>query len=80
MRILTYWPGIAVVALSLLAVYFTSCSQPKYTIVKSDNGYNFIVVKIDGCEYIEARSAYGYFSYAHKGNCSNPIHIYNTNK
>ena len=32
----------------------------------------FKVVEIDGCQYI-----YCYNWFCHKGNCTNPIHIYN---
>ncbi|MFC2123362.1 hypothetical protein ACFLU5_01015 [Bacteroidota bacterium] len=42
---------------------------------------NAVIVEIDGCEYIvvEWRSTNnrGYGLMSHKGNCKNPIHIYN---
>ena len=42
---------------------------------------NAVIIEIDGCEYIVAEwrstnnRGYGFMS--HKGNCKNPIHIYN---
>ena len=41
------------------------------------------ITVIDGCEYITDQnrsSSYDSYSFAitHKGNCSNPIHVYNT--
>lgn len=44
---------------------------------------DFEVVKIEGCQYVVFTSdfgvsARGYGFMAHKGNCNNPIHIYNT--
>lgn len=35
---------------------------------------NYNVIVIDSCEYLQWRSAYGYFMITHKGNCKNPIH------
>lgn len=39
------------------------------------------IVTIDGCQYLKWR-IYGiqYYSYAHKGNCTNLIHIYRDTK
>jgi short subunit fatty acids transporter len=34
------------------------------------------IIIIEGCEYIQF-SSFGGWSYIHKGNCNNPIHIYN---
>jgi prepilin-type N-terminal cleavage/methylation domain-containing protein len=39
------------------------------------NGYNWDIKVVEGCEYISYDR-----SLAHKGNCTNSIHIYNTNK
>ena len=38
-----------------------------------------VVIK-DGCEYFSCPSYSGYFVFTHKGNCSNPIHIYGVEK
>ena len=35
-----------------------------------------IIVTIEGCEYIVNQNSYGEIL-THKGNCKNPIHIYN---
>lgn len=34
------------------------------------------IERMDGCEYIVSHNAYGNIL-THKGNCDNPIHIYN---
>ena len=39
-----------------------------------ENFENYKVVVIDGCEYIQWRTSYGYLNITHKGNCDNPIH------
>jgi len=39
------------------------------------NGFNWDIKVIDGCEYISYDR-----SIAHKGNCTNSIHVYNSNK
>jgi hypothetical protein len=35
------------------------------------------IVRIDGCEYIRAKLNSNCTIYAHKGDCDNPIHVYN---
>ena len=32
-----------------------------------------VIFVIEGCEYITVKGLYGF---CHKGNCSNPIHVY----
>lgn len=34
------------------------------------------VVVIDGCQYLRSVGAYGYYSFCHKGNCTNSLHYY----
>ena len=34
------------------------------------------IVTLEGCEYLEMPTTYGYNIYSHKGNCTNNIHIY----
>lgn len=43
---------------------------------KSTNGMQFKVVNVEGCEYLASMTHSGYWTYAHKGNCKNPIHVY----
>ena len=38
------------------------------------------IVKRDGCEYIACKTYGEFIIYVHKGNCSNPIHMYNIEK
>lgn len=35
------------------------------------------IIIIDGCEYFKYKTYYHYNVIEHKGNCKNPIHIYN---
>lgn len=37
---------------------------------------SYCTIEIEKCEYFIV-NAYGSFTYMHKGNCKNPIHIYN---
>lgn len=47
-------------------------------------GEYMTIINIDGCEYISIEKypnqSSAVLSVTHKGNCSNPIHIYKTNK
>lgn len=40
----------------------------------------YTIVVIDECEYLRLEHTHGYASLTHKGNCKNPIHIYNGTK
>lgn len=46
----------------------------------SDDYGNYSIIKVDGCEYIKGWGGtyHGGPFLTHKGNCSNPIHIYKT--
>lgn len=37
---------------------------------------DYRVVEIEGCEYLRVEVTHGYATLTHKGNCRNPIHIY----
>ena len=48
-----------------------------------DRFYHFHVIEVDGCQYLfleldrnNPHEGFGFFS--HRGNCSNPIHIYDS--
>jgi len=67
------------VIIFLLALGCGVNPSPK-TDSRKEIGENYAVVIIDGCEYIEFD--YGVlqnrvYSLTHKGNCKNPIHVYN---
>lgn len=61
--------------LTVLSVILTGCSDPIATVtvtVTSESNYGtYRVEVIDGCQYL----TYGW-TLAHKGNCTNKIHIY----
>lgn len=40
---------------------------------------SYCTVEVEGCEYFVI-AAHGSFTYVHKGNCKNPIHIHNGGK
>jgi len=68
------------IALSLLAITFASCSndrsghfQPKHRYPAPR--YNYSIVKIGDCEYIEMGGGNSY-TLTHKGDCSNAIHLH----
>lgn len=66
----------------LLAIAFllASCSGKKEDMFEDtlQPSYRFVfkTVVIEGCEYFRYKAADGYLGLEHKGNCSNPIHIY----
>lgn len=64
---------------------FTSCTinqkQPCNGDIPEPTLDGYTVKRYDGCQYLEKTrtildKGYGYL--AHKGNCDNPIHLYNT--
>lgn len=66
--------------LALLLV-FVGCgvSRPYGSRTQTSQNYNIVV--IDGCQYIEfdyGIADHRVYSLCHKGNCTNPIHQYNT--
>lgn len=74
---------------SAFAFFLVSCGvdvetgpkagKPEYETGKSVNrgGQKFEVIQIDGCEYIYHAIFSREGLLTHKGNCKNPIHIYN---
>lgn len=48
----------------------------KYFIHTDETGEKslFMIVVIDGCEYIESYGSHGEITFSHLGNCHNPIH------
>lgn len=59
----------------LIFVAVAGCSSNDgYPIVGSNTYSKFKVVMIDGCEYLENTGSY---AVSHKGDCKNPIHVYN---
>ena len=76
--------GIAVGTLSLaiVVVMLTGCDQQETTqtsktIKITDYDHlEYWTVVLEGCEYFAAETTHGYVALAHKGNCTNSIHIY----
>ena len=72
----------AVTVLSLMAgiivvICVIRCSDGIITKgVNGKDGSKYEVAMIDGCEYIVSYGYCGLPTYAHKGNCTNSIHIY----
>lgn len=79
-------------ALTLLVgiTFFTTCKNreanpdtgPSIREIHEEGEYHFSVVEVDGCEYLmlmmdrnHPHEGFGFM--AHKGNCRNPLHIYN---
>lgn len=70
--------------LLLIVILFASCTTPngkeKFRAYNNtDPIFDYRVVIIDGCEYIEVATG-SLFSLAHKGDCNNPIHPEHTRK
>lgn len=50
-----------------------------YPTVTSEFGGTYIVVVIDGCQYLASQTYAGHYVVSHKGNCTNIIHKTNFN-
>lgn len=64
----------------MIVAILSSCSQNNKSSLP-DPTYDYKIVVISGCEYIEVDAGFGYgavYSLTHKGNCINPIHPRNT--
>ncbi len=72
----------------VLLISVTGCGKQKAEIEKEEvpveDKNKFIpkyrIVEIEGCEYFSFISSHGFKHITHKGNCKNPIHIYNVVK
>lgn len=64
---------IICMCLLLLGCWNTNTST---TMVKDSDGESVTIVKIGECQYIRT-VVYNSYTYTHKGDCDNPIHIYN---
>lgn len=61
---------------AMLAIGILSCSRGDE--LKNTNKFEkYEIIVIDGCEYIQYGSAYGYLHVIHKGNCKNVAHACN---
>ena len=72
--------GLSVILLCIGIGYVALCvgCQPRESDYGSETEIGYSVVKIDGCEYILWKPFGNQGGLAHKGNCTNEIHIYNT--
>lgn len=60
----------------MFILFFVGCESNDATKIENEVKKNPIVV-IDGCQYF-CWSGYRYeVNMTHKGNCNNPIHVYN---
>lgn len=57
---------------ALAAILLAAAHDSRQALQRTDS-----VILIDGCQYIEFRTYYGYIGVTHKGNCTNRIHDYN---
>lgn len=70
---------IIIAILGLLAAIIFGKSNQAKVISNAKTISSDMVEVIDKCQYIKNFTTHGYYVYTHKGNCNNPIHIYNTN-
>lgn len=63
------------ILLAVTILMLLSCNSPDKYEEKKENGMNYTVMIIEGCEYIWYKDDYNYGqTLAHKGNCANSIH------
>ena len=73
---LIFEPLCLVLIFVVPAVFLLGC-QPRESDYGSEVEIGYSIVKIEGCEYILYRPSIGHLAgLAHKGNCTNEIHIY----
>ncbi len=71
------------VAMLIPTVNAVKAANARNAVSQKHYGYDganwiaFDVIRLDGCEYLDYSDARGY-RFTHKGNCSNPIHKYNS--
>ena len=65
---------IAIVSIMSLMISCDFDNLNSEETVKDSNGESFIVVEIEGCEYLKCKMYRGYNVLCHKGNCKNIIH------
>lgn len=71
--------ALKITLILFLIALASSCSRGDR--LKNTNEFSrYEIIKIDNCEYINWGVSYGYMNITHKGNCSNPIHQFNTHK
>ena len=73
---------IAVLILLIVFIILDTYTKPAKNITIAPK-LDYEIVEIEGCEYVIARETKmphtGYGFMAHKGNCKNPIHVYQNN-
>jgi len=52
-------------------------TRPKNLVSIEETGNQYEIVVVDHCQYIKNFTTHGWYILAHKGNCTNSIHIYN---
>ena len=72
--------GLPITILCMGIGYVALCvgCQPRDSDYGSETEIGYSIVKIEGCEYVLWKPFGNQGGLAHKGNCSNDIHIYNT--
>lgn len=75
---------LLILILLVIGLVYAVNRKSTYNTVKgetvSESPIDAKVIVIDKCEYLMYRSYNGVAEVTHKGNCSNPIHVYRTEK
>lgn len=68
-------------SLLLIVCFLCGCGNnpTQQPIINSNENSIVGIIVIEGCQYLKV-NAYMSYSFTHKGNCNNPIHIYNKPK
>lgn len=74
---------ILVAFLVIILAALTACSREASKVYNQalfqERVDGALIIQLDGCQYYVIDQAYG-AAFFHKGNCTNPIHCYNTPK
>lgn len=68
---------LTILVISVSLVLVGCVEDPKSKDVTTSTGEPMVTVDIEGCEYFKQFGSHGERTYSHKGNCKNPIHVYN---
>lgn len=71
------WVGIAL--FTLLFFITKDLNKTKIREEKQPKTFEevFTTITLEGCEYYKIHQSYDHYTLTHKGNCKNPIHVYN---
>jgi hypothetical protein len=66
---------LAIVLITIFYIFWSYNHEKKADVIRKTD--KFRVIELEGCEYFYTTDYHGNYVLCHKGNCKNPVHIYN---